>query len=185
MTDQKNATHRTPRLELRRLDVGDGHSVFGLLSDERVVRYMLFPLFTREKAASFVERFAAQVVTGDPPQCVFAIDDRKSHTLIGLCGFVLDSAMEQGEIWYLLDPDWWGKGITTEAVSGLIDHGFSALGLHRIWASCLPINPASSRVLEKLGLRREGLHLQNLKIHGHWHDSYLYAILSDEWKSAP
>jgi len=44
--------------------------------------------------------------------------------------------------------------------------GFSEMSLHRIWATCLPENPASARVLEKAGMRKEGFLVKNLKIHG-------------------
>ena len=58
------------------------------------------------------------------------------------------------------------------------------MNLQRIFATCLPENPASSRVLERIGMRKEGYELKNLRIHGVWHDSVLYAILCDEWKVA-
>jgi RimJ/RimL family protein N-acetyltransferase len=55
------------------------------------------------------------------------------------------------------------------------------MSLHRIWATCLPENPASARVLEKAGMRKEGFLVKNLKIHGEWKSSSLYAILAEEW----
>jgi len=55
--------------------------------------------------------------------------------------------------------------------------------LHRLWATCLPENPASARVLEKVGFRREGLMREALRIHGQWRDAFLYAMLSTEWDS--
>ena len=45
-------------------------------------------------------------------------------------------------------------------------------GVHRIWATCLPENPASARVMEKVGMRKEGFLLKNLKIHGVWKSSF-------------
>jgi len=73
---------------------------------------------------------------------------------------------EEGEIWYLVDPEFWGRGIATEAVKQLLDFGFGELALHRIWASCLPENPASERVLQKVGMGREGFLIKNLTL-GH------------------
>jgi RimJ/RimL family protein N-acetyltransferase len=91
---------------------------------------------------------------------------------------------EEGEIWYLVEPESWGKGIATEAAKHLLDFGFGELGLHRIWATCLPENPASARVLEKAGMRKEGFLVGNLKIHGVWKSSFLYAMLAEEWSRA-
>jgi RimJ/RimL family protein N-acetyltransferase len=103
--------------------------------------------------------------------------------LVGLCGVAILRGAEEGEIWYLVEPESWGAGIATEAAKHLVDFGFRELGFHRIWATCLPENPASARVLEKLGMRKEGSLVKNLKIHGVWKSSFLYAILSEEWNS--
>ncbi len=103
--------------------------------------------------------------------------------LVGLCGLVINPELDEGEAWYLLRPDLWGRGFITEAVCALVEIGFGELRLHRIWASCLPINPASARVLENVGFRREGHLRQNLRIHGVWQDSYLYALLDSEWST--
>ena len=179
------STFETPRLRLRPLREGDEEAVYTLLSDERVVRYMLFPLFTREGAHAFVARVRQAPGAGQPSQLVLGLANRQDDNLIGLAGIVLRPELEEGEVWYLLHPDRWGEGLVSEGVRRLVQHGFSALGLHRVWAGCLPENPASARVLEKLGFRREGFLRRNLRIHGEWRDSYLYAVLADEWIDAP
>jgi len=73
---------------------------------------------------------------------------------------------EDGETWYLVGPEYWGRGIAIEAVKQLLGFGFGELRLHRIWATCLPENPGSARVLERVGVRRDGFLVKNLKIHG-------------------
>jgi len=174
----------TSRLCLRGLRPGDEEAIYALLSDERVVRFMLFPEFTRERAHRFVARLQAPPGVGEPPQLVLALTERASPAAIGLCGLVLRPQLEEAELWYLLQPALWGRGVVTEAVRALVGYGFGDLTLHRVWASCLPENPASARVLEKLGFRREGFLRQNLRIHGEWRDSYLYAVLAAEWAAA-
>jgi RimJ/RimL family protein N-acetyltransferase len=101
--------------------------------------------------------------------------------LVGLCGLVILRGAADGEIWYLVSPGWWGRGIATQAATQLLQLGFAEMHLHRIWATCLPENPASRRVLEKAGMRQEGFLVKNLKIHGVWRSSFLYAILDEEW----
>ena len=172
----------TARLRLRGVQPGDEDAIHALLSDERVIRYMLFPYFTPERAQRFVARLQAPAA-GETRQVVLAITERTGGAPVGLCGLVLRPEMEEGEIWYLLRPESWGQGLVTEAARALVDHGFGPLALHRVWASCLPENPASARVLEKLGFRREGLLRQNLRIHDEWRDSYLYALLAAEWEA--
>lgn len=161
----------------------DEESVFTLLSDERVVRYMLFPIFDRDRARAFIARLSRSVPADEMPrQVVLGIVVKPdAERLVGLCGLVLNPELEEGEAWYLLRPDLWGHGLVTEAARALVSVGFEDLALHRVWASCIPANPASARVLEKLGFRREGYLRQNLRIHGVWQDSYLYAVLDVEW----
>lgn len=169
-----------PRVRLRELEEGDVAAVFRLLSDMRVVRCMLFPLFTEEMARNFVRDARAASPEG-PPSLVRAIIFADSGVIVGLCGLAIDRDHQQGEAWYLLEPDYWGKGLATEAVAQLLAAGFGQLRLHRIFATCLPGNPASAHVLKKLGMRREGYQRKNLRIHGEWHDSFLYAMLREEW----
>ena len=168
---------------LRPLTSGDVESIHALLSDERVIRFMLFPKFDRDRAYRFARRFQVTTPVGDPPQVVFAISADRREPAIGLCGLVLDGAQRQGEAWYLLGPEHWRKGLATLAVKELCTHGFLHLHLHRIWASCLPDNVASSRVLERNRFRREGRHMKNLNIRGEWHDSDTFALLAAEWIS--
>ena len=181
VSDSAAPLRETERLRLRNVLLTDQEELFDLLSDERVVRYTLFPLFTRERAQRFVERVNAPRSVGEPPHVTLAITQRSDPTLIGLCGLVLRPEAEEAEVWYVLREASWGRGLMTEAAGAVVDHGFRDLALHRIWASCLPENPASARVLEKLGFRREGVLRENLRIQGEWRDSYLYGLLADEW----
>jgi len=168
------------RLRLRPLGPTDADAVYALLSDERVVRYMLFPRFDRKRARAFVAKVQSPPRPGERGQVVLAIEELAGSDVIGLCGLVLEPEAEEGEAWYLLQPDRWGRGLATEALGGLMVHGFRTRGVRRMTARCLPENPASSRVLEKLGFKREGHLRQNLRINGEWRDSYLYARLASD-----
>ncbi len=74
---------------------------------------------------------------------------------------------------YVLDRRHWGHGYMAEAAHALVAVGFGHLALRRIWATCDIDNHASARVLEKVGLRRDGLLRQNVRRKGEWRDSYL------------
>ena len=69
----------------------------------------------------------------------------------------------------------------TEAVRAILDAAFRQLELHRVWATCDPRNHASHGVMEKAGMRREAHFRKNVMEKGEWRDSYLYAILAEEW----
>jgi RimJ/RimL family protein N-acetyltransferase len=104
--------------------------------------------------------------------------------LIGGCRLnIADAKSRQGRIAYLFNRNYWGRGYATEATAAIIAFGFEQLGMHRIFATCDVKNFASARVLEKVGMRREGLRREDELLRGEWRDSYLYAILEQEWRN--
>ncbi|MGZ3684350.1 MAG: GNAT family N-acetyltransferase, partial [Bdellovibrionota bacterium] len=86
------------------------------------------------------------------------------------------------DIGYALRHDHWGSGYGTELARAILEFGFRNCGLHRIWATADPENRASWRVLEKCGMKREGLLRENLLVRGSWRDSILYSILEGEFR---
>jgi ribosomal-protein-alanine N-acetyltransferase len=169
---------------LRPLEADDIDAVHSLISKMEVVRHMLLPVCSPEESAKFL-RDSIRESPSDPWRSIvraIVVDPRRAP--VGLCGVVILRGAEEGEIWYLVEPQSWGQGIATAAARHLLDLGFGELGLHRLWATCLPENPASARVLEKVGMRKEGFLVGNLKIHGVWKSSFLYAMLAGEWSRA-
>ncbi len=90
----------------------------------------------------------------------------------------------EGDIGYVLDQRFWGQGYGMEAAGRLLRFGFGELGLHRIFAICDPRNVGSIRVLEKIGMQREGRLREHMLVRGEWCDSLVYAILEGEWETA-
>lgn len=172
-------------VRLRSLERGDIDAVHALISTMDVVRHMLLPLCSREESEKFLRDSLLESPSDPWRSIVRAISDSPRTDIVGLCGVVIPRGAEEGEIWYLVAPKSRGKGIATDAVRHLLDLGFGEFGLYRIWATCLPENPASARVMEKVGMRKEGLLIKNLKIHGIWKNSFLYAMLAEEWSRVP
>jgi RimJ/RimL family protein N-acetyltransferase len=172
-------------ITLRELKPSDLEPVHQFLSDWTVVRYMLLPhCTTKKESREYLNELTAKNSGAVWLSVVRAIEIRNHPgSAVGLCGIAIQRGSEQGEIWYLVNPDHWGQGIATKAARELLRIGFSGMNLHRLCATCLPENPASLHVLEKIGMRKEGYHFRNLKIHGIWHDCYSYAILREEWES--
>ena len=81
---------------------------------------------------------------------------RESDTLCGGVGLRIESDHRRAELGYWIGVPYWGDGYATEASRALVDYGFGTLGLHRIFASHFANNPASARVLRKIGMRHEG-----------------------------
>jgi RimJ/RimL family protein N-acetyltransferase len=102
---------------------------------------------------------------------------------IGLAGLVISAdRFKMAEIYFKLLPKFWGNGFATELATRIFKFGFDKLDLHRIEAGVATENTKSIRVLEKLGMTREGIRRKILPIRGVGKDNYHYAILDDEFK---
>ena len=84
-------------------------------------------------------------------------------------------------IGYWIDESLAGRGFVPEAVVVTLRFAFEAISLHRAEISIIPRNRASRRVVEKLGIREEGIAERFLEIDGVWEDHMRYAITSEEW----
>ncbi len=91
--------------------------------------------------------------------------------------------IREWEVGWAVHPDEWGKGYATEAAWHVIDWAFREFNLHRVVAFCHASNVASVRVMEKLGMRRDGLLRETRWLNGAWWDEYVYAILEREWRT--
>lgn len=89
----------------------------------------------------------------------------------------------QGEVGYIFNPAYAGRGYATEAVAAMIGIGFSSFGLHRVFARLDSQNKGSVGVVERLGLRREAHLVENDRFNGAWGDEYIYAVLAREWNA--
>jgi ribosomal-protein-alanine N-acetyltransferase len=88
---------------------------------------------------------------------------------------------QNGSVGYWIDEELAGSGLIPEAVVVVLQFAFETLRLHRIEVAIIPRNIASRRVVEKLGLRTEGVALGFLEINGEWEDHVRYAITAEEW----
>lgn len=114
-------------------------------------------------------------------QLGWSIRLKEKKTFIGELGMRLSTPKyNKGEIHYSLIPEFWNKGYGTEAVTALLSYGFEALDLHRIEAGVATQNFSSIKLLEKVGMTREGMHRKILPIRGAWVDNYSYAILVED-----
>lgn len=93
------------------------------------------------------------------------------------------AARTQAEIGWAFDPAVQGRGLATEAVRRLVDACFADLGLRRLTAVCFADNEPSWRLMERVGMRREGtFRADSLHRDGRWLDSYAYGLLREEWR---
>lgn len=182
---------KTERLLLREFEEDDWSSVLSYQTDPRYLRYSPWTERTEADAREFIGTFIAWRQEQPRTKFQFAIALLAEDRLIGTCGIRLARTVEphsdrssvwEADIGYELDSQFWGHGYATEAVRALLTFGFEQLGLHRIWAHCLAENTASIRLLERIGMRREGHLRENEWQQGRWHDTLTYAILAQEWE---
>jgi ribosomal-protein-alanine N-acetyltransferase len=90
-------------------------------------------------------------------------------------------AFQSAYVGYWVDQAQAGRGLIPEALVLVLKFAFEDLGLHRVQVAIIPRNSASRRVVEKLGLREEGVAVRYLEIAGVWEDHVRYAITEEEW----
>jgi len=115
----------------------------------------------------------------------FAVVLRDGSELIGAIGLRIVPRFNRAALGYWIGAPYWGIGYCTEAGQAVLEYGFSELKLNRIHASHLTRNPASGRVMQKLGMIHEGRARQHIKKWDVFEDLELYGILKAEWNSSP
>lgn len=168
----------TQRLILRRYRDSDLQDLFEYLSDPEVVRYEPYKPKTLEEAR---EDLAWRVSTEE----MIAVELKSTGKMIGNV-YLGKRDFQALEIGYVFNRSYWGQGFAAESCRALLGRAF-AQGVHRVFAECDPQNPASWRLLEALGFRREAHFLQNVAFwqdeNGRplWKDTYVYGLLDREW----
>lgn len=175
----------TERLLLRDFTPDDWRALHDVESRAEVARYQSFEPRTVAESRAYVAGACEEAKKETREIYDLAVKLVSEDRLIGRCGLGLtDPDLGEGMLWFTMHPAYWRRGYATEAAHGLVDFGFRELRLHRIWADCDPANVASIRVLEKLGMQREGHLRENTWLKGAWVDSLIFAILAREWTAS-
>jgi ribosomal-protein-alanine N-acetyltransferase len=112
----------------------------------------------------------------------YAIDCKESGELVGSNGMEIDPLNSRADIGYWTGREYWKRGYATEAAAGLLGFAFNVLRLHKISAHHFARNEASGRVLDKLGMKREGYLRAHVRKSGVWEDIVEYGILDHEYE---
>ena len=156
----KTGTQRieTHRLILRPFRAEDAEDMFAnWASDPEVTRFLTWPPHsdagvTRWLLSQWISHYE------DGGYFQWAIELRETGAVIGSIAVVkLEEAIGSAEIGYCLGRAFWGRGIMPEALRAVMDYLFDTAGLNRVWAGHDVNNPKSGRVMEKAGMRKEGI----------------------------
>ena len=175
----------TERLLLRPYEPGDFDALLAIQSRADVNRWLYSEARGPEEVRGILERKLGETALRDEGDTLSVACVRTdTGEMIGGCMLHLVSSEHRlGEIGFIFHPDHHGRGFATEAARPLLDFGFGVCRLHRIIGRLEARNAASARVLEKLGMRREALLVENEWVKGEWQSELDYAILDREWRA--
>jgi [ribosomal protein S5]-alanine N-acetyltransferase len=174
-------TLHTPRLTLRPFALADAAAVQRLAGAREVADATLHipHPYPDGAAEEWIGTHAAAWEART--QVTYAITLRDTQELIGAMGIIVSMADRQAEIGYWLGVPYWNRGYCTEAAAAVFQFAFDTLALHRMHSCHFPRNPASGRVMQKLGMRQEGLQRAAKKRWDAYEDVVLYGLLAEEW----
>jgi RimJ/RimL family protein N-acetyltransferase len=170
---------RTARLVLRPFVLADAPVVQRLAGDESVASSTLNIPHPYEDgmAERWIEKQAGEWEAG--ASLVLAVTTH-ADGLVGAVGLDLTPAHRRAELGYWIGVPFWNRGYATEASAALIAHGFEELGLNRVMARHITRNPASGRVMKKLGMRPEGVMREHIVKWDEPEDIAIYGILRSD-----
>ena len=164
----------TERLILRSFREEDVDVMVRLFANPDFMRFSLGVFTERAQTVAFIKKVMGWDRAGMPSQ--FAVVPRAEHAIVGYCGFFHHPEVPgEVEIGYRLDPDYWNRGLITEAARAVRDHGFADLELPRVISLIHPENIPSRRVAEKNGMKVE----QKITFRGF--PTLVYAVTREVW----
>ena len=174
----------TKRLRLSPFTLDDAGEVQRLASDRDIASTTLHMPHPYENgmAEQWISTHREKYEKGE--EVNFAITHREKGFLIGAIGLNIIRQHERAELGYWIGKPYWNQGYCAEAGQAVLRYGLEALGLNRICAYHYKRNPASGRVLRKIGLKYEGCLKQHIKKWGKFEDCETYGILRSEYTIA-
>lgn len=173
----------TERLTLRRMQVSDAEDMYEYASRQDVTRYLTWlphpdRSYTRQYLQYLGDRYAAGMFYD------WAIFYEPDCKMVGTCGFTsFNCAADSAEVGYVLNPEYWGRGIVSEALERVIRFGFEELSLHRIEARFMEGNERSRHVMERAGMTFEGVLREGMLVKGKYVSVGICSILRTEWET--
>jgi ribosomal-protein-alanine N-acetyltransferase len=175
-------TLRTERLTLRPVEEADADDLFALMSDAYVLRYWdSSPWTDPEQARGFVARSHRMAAEDIGARVV--VERAEDGAFLGWVTFTSwDPDVRSAKLGYVLTRNAWGHGYATEAARAVLTWAYDALPLNRVQSEADTRNPASARVLEKLGFVLEGTLREDCVVDGVVSDSWVFGLLRRDWE---
>jgi ribosomal-protein-alanine N-acetyltransferase len=171
----------TERLILRDFVADDWEQVHVYASDADLVKFMDWGPNSENATKDYIDTMIQSQQQTPRAVYEFAMTLKENGFLIGGCGLHVEEH-SQASLGYCLNRGFWGCGFASEAAYALCKVGFRELNVHRIFATCRPENIASAKVMEKIGMTKEGLLREHFYVKGKWQSSFLYSVLANEFR---
>ncbi len=176
--DNLNKTITTKRLVLRIFQKSDAVAVTKLCNNYNIYKntlYLPYP-YTIEDALSWIEHHLDNFNANKSYE--FAITDKESGKLYGAIALSNNQKFNNGEIAYWIGKKFWGNGYATEAAQAILHFAFEEKQYHKVFARYFNSNPASGRVMQKLGLKKEGILIDHVRKENRFEDLVYYGIIN-------
>jgi len=173
-----NEQIETERLVLRKSRKNDVSDMLEYASDEMTVKYLVWAgAKTEDEMLEGIINFHWS------RPGIWAIELKENSKCIGAIDIRLKTEHEKAELGFVLNRHYWNSGYMTEALSAVLKLCFNELGLNRVEAVHYVGNEGSGRVMQKCGMKFEGVSEQGLKIKGAFRDIVRYGITKEQWHS--
>lgn len=178
MTHVALPTLESSRLRLRPFSLADASDVQRLAGAREVAATTITVPHPYEDglAEQWIATHGPAFVEGK--SLTLAVTELESGALVGAVGLALTPQDHRAELGYWIGVPYWGRGYATEAARTMVQHGIRGLGLHRIVARHMAHNLASGRVMQKIGMTREGVLREHVFKWGRYVDLVVYAVLA-------
>ena len=178
---KRQPTLTTERLVLRPFEESDIPEVAPLADDEEISKNtLLIPHPYQEvHARRWIAVHGREYRSGK--SVVFAVTLAATGALVGAVGLTIAREHRHAGLGYWIGRQYWGGGLATEAARAVLAYAFGELDLVRIHAGHFADNPASGRVMQKIGMKEEGRLRRHIFRWGEYRDMVLFGIVKEEW----
>lgn len=171
----------TGRMILRQYTNTDAEALFSFRSNPQAMRFVPRPLQeSTGDALKMIESMNTNITNNE--SIGWAVELKERQQVIGSVSFHrIEKEHHRGELGYMIHPDYWGRGLVTEAAAAAVHYGFTSLQFHSIEAIIDPDNVASAKVLDKLHFVKEAHFKENFMQHGKFTDTAIYSLLRSSY----
>ena len=171
----------TPRLQLRAIKKQDLSDIYEYSSNPKTSQYLLWqPHKSEMETREHIDIVLSKYKSGEFND--WAIVYKNNGKMIGTCGFTsIDEENNSVEIGYVINPEYWGMGIATEAVTRILEFAFEVLEVNRVEAKFMFGNEASLAVMKKSGMKLEGYYRDSMFVKGRYRTIGVASILRREY----